>query len=192
MKQIHEFGEKVFVDFSGMTVEYTSLISGEVLQAQVFVGVLGASNYTFVHAAENQKLESWISLHTKMLEYFGGVPKCVVPDNLKAGVSRACKYEPDTNPIYLQWAEHYNTSIFPARPYKPRDKPKAEVGVQIVQRWILARLRNQTFSSVNEINSAIKPLLEMLNDKKMRQFGISRRELFASFESTQRTSHAKV
>jgi len=149
-----------------------------VRSAQVFVGVLGASNYTYAEATWSQALPDWLGSHVRMLEFFGGSPALIVPDNLRSGVSKACRYDPDLNPAYQQLAEHYRLAVMPARPYKPQDKAKAEVGVQIVERWILARLRRHSFFALVELNQAIGMLLEELNHKPFKQLPGNRREAF--------------
>lgn len=185
MKQTHPAGKKLFVDFSGLCVPWLDVETGELRNAEIFVAVLGASNYTFAKAVLDQSSQSWLDSHISALEFFGGVPEAIVPDNLRSGVSRACRYDPDTNPAYLAFAEHYETAIIPTRAYKPRDKAKVEVGVQVVQRWILAILRRQTFTSIYEINLFLRPLLDQLNNRKMRHLGTSRRELFESIEKAE-------
>lgn len=145
MRLSYKGGEKVFVDYAGPTVPVVNPHTGEVHQAQIFVGVLGASNYTYAEAHESQELPHWIGAHVRMFAFFGGVPEVVVPDNLKAGVIHPYRYEPDQNPTYQDLAQHYGTAVIPTRVRKPKDKAKAEVGVQVVERWILARLRNRTF-----------------------------------------------
>jgi len=182
MRQVHVAGEKVFVDYAGHTIEITDPETDEITKAQIFIAVLGASNYTYVEATKSQKLPDWISSHVNTFNYFGGVPEIVVPDNLKSGVSKACRYEPDINPTYQQMAEHYNLAVIPARPYKPKDKSKAEVGVQIVERWILAALRNKKYFSLAELNSDIKKLLEDLNNKPFKKLPGSRRSSFISLD----------
>lgn len=182
MRQTHKAGEKGFVDYCGQTVPIVSASTGEIREAQVFVGVLGASNYTFAEATLSQSLPDWLGSHVRMLEFFGGAPTMVIPDNLRSGVSKACRYDPDLNPSYQQWAEHYGVAIVPARPYKPKDKAKAEVGVQIVERWILARLRRQTFFSLAELNQCIRALLAELNRKPFKQLPGNRREAFAALD----------
>lgn len=182
MRQEHKAGEKVFVDFAGLTIPYLNLETGEVKEAQIFVAVMGASSYTFSCAVADQTIPNWISCHVKMFDYFGGVPKVVVPDNLRSAVSKACRYEPEENPTYRDLAWHYDIVVLPARPYKPRDKAKVEVGVQVVERWILAVLRKQTFTSISEINRYISELLKPLNEKIMRHVGKSRTELFNSLD----------
>ncbi|MBM7422623.1 transposase [Spongiibacter marinus] len=125
MRQIHKAGEKCFVDYCGQTVPIVNGGTGEIREAQIFVGVLGASNYTYAEATFSQSLPDWLGSHTRMLAFFGGCPAMIVPDNLRSGVSRACRYDPDLNPSYQQWAAHYRVAVVPARPYKPKDKSKA-------------------------------------------------------------------
>lgn len=122
LRQEHRAGEKAFVDYAGHTMPVIDRHSGEVRAAQIFVGVLGASNCTFAEATWSQGLPDWIGSHVRMFEYFGGVPELVVPDNLASGVSKACRYDPDVNPTYQEWARHYGTAVLPARPAAPRDK----------------------------------------------------------------------
>lgn len=165
----------MFVDYSGVTVPWVDASTGEVHQAEVFVGVLGASNYTFVRAYPDQTLPNWLDAHRCAFEYIGGVTQCVVPDNLKSGVTKAHRYDPDINPSYQDLAIHYQTAVLPTRARAPKDKAKVEVGVQGVQRWILAPLRHRKFFSIHEINAAIKPLLEAYNDKPMQELQVSRR-----------------
>ena len=178
MRQNHIAGEKMFVDYAGATVEVIDGSSGEVLQAQVFVAVLGASNYTYAEATWSQTLPDWIGAHCRAFAFFGGVTRQIVSDNLKSGVIKACFHEPRINRSYAEMAAHYATAVIPARPRKPRDKAKVEVGVQVVQRWILARLRNRIFFSLAELNQAIRELLEQVNARVTRHLGASRRELF--------------
>jgi transposase len=178
LRQVHTAGERVFVDFAGHIMEVIDGATGEVRQAQVFVAVLGASSYTFAQATWTQSLPDWIAAHVAMLAFFGGTPRQIVSDNLRAGITRACYYEPQVNRTYADFATHYGTAIIPARPYKPRDKAKVEVGVQVVQRWILARLRNRRFFSLSELNQAIGELVAQLNDRPMRGWGTTRRALY--------------
>jgi transposase len=182
LRQVHMAGERVFVDFSGRTMEVIDGATGEIRRAEIFVGVLGASSYTFAQAAWTQSLPDWITLHVNMLAFMGGVPRQIVSDNLRAGITRACFYEPLVNRTYADMASHYGTAVIPARPYKPRDKAKVEVGVQVVQRWILARLRNQRFFSLAELNQAIRELVDNLNDRLMRGWGTTRRALFEQLD----------
>jgi transposase len=178
MRLSHKAGEKVFVDYAGQTVPVVDPQTGEIRQAQVFIGVLGASNYTYAETHWSQDLPGWTGAHARMFDFFGGVPEIVVPDNLKAGVKHPCRYEPDLNPTYQDLAQHYGVAVIPARVRKPKDKAKAEVGVQVVERWILARLRNRTFFSLADLNQAIRELLDELNTRLMKHLGRSRHELF--------------
>jgi transposase len=182
LRQEHRAGERVFVDYAGQTVPVVDPETGEVREAQIFVGVLGASNFTFVEATWSQSLPDWTASHVRMFEYFGGVPEVVVPDNLAAGVSRACRYEPDLNPAYQELATHYRVAVVPARPRRPRDKAKAESGVQVAERWILAPLRNHTFHSLAELNGEIRRLREELNDRRFQKLEGTRRILFETQE----------
>jgi transposase len=183
MRQLHRAGEKLFVDYAGQTVAIVNPSTGECRSAQIFVAVLGASNYTFAEATHSQALPDWLGSHVRAFEFFGGLPEIVVPDNLKSGVQRACRYDPDLNPSYQQLAEHYQVAIIPARPRKPKDKAKAEVGVQIVERWILARLRHQTFFSLAELNRAIAVLLVDLNERPFKALPGNRRQAFAQLDA---------
>ena len=178
MRQMHKAGEKCFVDYAGLTVNVADPVTGEASGAQIFVGVMGASNYIFAEATASQSLPDWLGSHIRMLEFFGGVPEIIVPDNLRSGVRRACRYDPDTNPSYAQWANHYGTVIIPARPYKPRDKAKAEVGVQVVERNVLAPVRDEVFFSLAKLNSRVKKLVNEVNSKSFQKLEGSRREEF--------------
>jgi transposase len=158
--------------------------TGEIREAQIFVAVLGASNYTFAEATWSQALVDWIGSHVRALRFFGGVPQIIVPDNLKSGVNKPCRYEPDLNPTYNDLALHYGTAVIPARVRKPKDKSKAEVAVQVVERWILARLRNRTFFCLAEANAAIAGLLGDLNSRPFKKLPGSRREAFETLDQT--------
>jgi len=182
MRQVHPAGERLFVDYAGHTVAIIDPATGTVKAAQIFVAVLGASSYIFARASLTQTLPDWIDAHVHALAFFGGVPRQIVPDNLKAGVTRADRYEPELNHTYLDLATHYGTAILPARARKPRDKAKVEVGVLVVERWILARLRNRRFFSLAELNGAIATLVADLNDRPMRRLGVSRAQLFADLD----------
>jgi len=174
LRQNHAPGEKVFVDYAGQTVPIIDRYSGESHPAQIFVAVLGCSNYTYICATRTQSLADWLAAHVQALEFFGGVPAAVVPDNLKSAVKRAHRYEPELNPSYQDFAEHYGLAILPARVRKPRDKAKVEAGVLIVERWILARLRNRTFFSLGELNAALAELLVSLNTRAFKKLAGSR------------------
>lgn len=178
MRQLHRAGEKLFLDYCGPTVAVVDPGTGEIRPAQVFVAVLGASSYTYAEATWTQSLPDWIASHQRALRFFGGVPELWVPDNLRAGVSHACRYTPEPNATYADLAAHYGAAILPARPYKPKDKAKVEVGVQLVERWILARLRHHTFHSLAALNGAIRELLEALNHRPFQKQPHSRHELF--------------
>ena len=182
MRQTHRAGEKLFVDFSGMTVPLVDRQTGEIRQAQVFVAVLGASSYTYVEATRTQGLGDWIGSHVRCLEFLGGVPELLVPDNLKSGVTHPSFYEPDLNPSYQEFAAHYGLAVLPARVRKPRDKAKVEAGVLLAQRWILARLRHQHFFSLAEVNGAIRPLLEDLNRRPFKKLPGSRQSVFETVD----------
>lgn len=182
MRQSHKAGEKCFVDYCGPTLPIINPQTGEIREAQVFVAVLGASNYTYAEATWSQGLRDWLDSHVRTFEYFGGVPQMVVPDNLRSGVSRACRYDPELNPSYQQLAAHYQVAVLPARPYKPKDKAKAEVGVQIVERWILARLRHHSFFSLAEANRCIRALLEELNSRPFKQLPGNRQQAFETLD----------
>ncbi len=178
MRQTHRAGEKCFVDYAGMKVDITDPRTGEVSAAQIFVGVMGASNYIFAEAVESQSLENWLGSHTRMVEFFGGVPRVIVPDNLKSGVTKASRYDPEVNSSYLQWADHYGAAIIPARPYKPKDKAKAESGVQIVERSVLAPVRNEMFRSLEQLNARVKQIMVEVNSKPFQKLPGCRREQF--------------
>jgi transposase len=182
MRQHHKAGEKCFVDYCGQTVPVIDPSSGEIRHAQIFVGTLGASNYTYAEATYGQTLPEWLASHSRMLEYFGGCPELIIPDNLKSGVHKACRYDPDLNPSYQQWAEHYQVAIIPTRPYKPKDKAKVEVAVQVVERWILSRLRKQSFFSLAELNHCIAGLLAELNQKPFKQLPGNRQQAFEQLD----------
>lgn len=184
MRQKHRAGEKLFVDYSGKTVDIVDPVTGETKQAQIFTAVLGASNYTYAEATWTQSLPDWIGSHQRAFDYFGGVSELVIPDNLRSGVSKACLYDPDINPTYQDLANHYETAILPARSGKPKDKAKVEAGVLLVQRWILAALRNRTFFSLTELNEAMAGLLEKLNNKPFKKLPGSRKSLFESLDKT--------
>ncbi|MBE0597141.1 MAG: IS21 family transposase [Desulfuromonadales bacterium] len=182
MRQIHKAGEKLFVDYAGHTLPIVDRRTGEIREAQIFVAVLGASNYTFAEATWTQSLPDWTGSHVRALNFFGGAPQIIVPDNLKSGVTRPDRYEPDVNPTYNDLATHYGVAVIPARVRKPKDKAKAEVAVQIVERWILARLRNRTFFSLAEANAEIIRLLESLNSHPFKKLTGSRSEAFEALD----------
>jgi transposase len=182
MRQIHKAGEKTFVDYAGMTIPWLNTTTGEIQEAQIFVGALGASQFIFAEATASQQLPDWIQSHVRMWEYFGGVSEIVVPDNLRAGVTKAHRYDPDINANYQLFSEHYGFAIVPARSHEPKDKAKVENAVGCVTQQILAALRHITFTSIGEINAAIKPRLVTLNNQSFQKMKTSRRELFETID----------
>jgi transposase len=182
MRQTHPAGERLFVDYAGQTIEVIDATTGEVHRAQIFVAALGASNFTYAEARWTQALPDWIGCHVNAFAKLGGVARQIVCDNLKAGVTAACRYEPGINRSYQDMATHYGTAVLPARVRRPRDKAKVEVAVQVVQRWVLARLRHQRFFSLVELNDAIRALMADLNNRPMRHLGTSRQALFETLE----------
>ncbi|MBI4846348.1 MAG: IS21 family transposase [Candidatus Omnitrophica bacterium] len=182
LRQTHKAGEKMFVDYAGQTMPIYERQTGQVKQAQIFVGVLGASNYTYAQADWDQSLSAWINAHVNAYEYFNGVPAATICDNLKSGVSLACRYEPDINPTYADMAVHYGTVVFPTRVRKPKDKSKVEAAVLLVERWILACLRNRKFFSLQELNQAIKELLIKLNQRPFKKLAGNRESVFKNID----------
>ncbi|MBI2433390.1 MAG: IS21 family transposase, partial [Candidatus Hydrogenedentes bacterium] len=182
MHQDHQAGEKLFVDYAGQTMTVVDRETGAAREAQIFVAVLGTSNYTYAEATWTQSLPDLIASHTRALAFFGGVPAIIVPDNLRSAVSASCRYEPEINLSYQQWAEHYGCAIIPARVRKPQDKAKVEKGVQDVERRVLAPLRHRTFFSLAELNQAIASLLAQHNRRPFQQREGSRRSLFEALD----------
>lgn len=182
MRQEHRAGEKLFVDYSGKKPCIVDVTTGECTDVELFVAVLGASNLTYAEVTATQQLRDWIGSHVRAFEYIDGVAELLVPDQLKSGVTRSCRYEPEVQRTYSELAEHYNTVVVPARAGKPRDKAKVEVGVQIAQRWIVARIRNERFTSIAAMNARIRDLVDELNRRVMRGYGKSRRELFEQID----------
>lgn len=182
LRQQHTPGEKLFLDYAGQTAEVIDRHSGEIRSAQIFVAVLGASSYTFAEATWTQTLPDWLGSLRRVLEFIGGVPAILVPDNLRSAVSKASRYEPEINPAFQDFAEHYGTAVVPARVRKPRDKAKVEVGVQVVERWILARLRHRQFFSLGELNAAIAELVHELNARPFKKRDGCRASLFAELD----------
>ena len=182
MRQRHAAGERMFVDYSGTRMAVIDPTTGAARPAEIFIAVMGASNMTYVEASWSQALPDWIGAHTHAFAAFGAVPTLVVSDNLKSGVIRACFYEPEINRSYAEMVAHYGTAILPARPYKPRDKAKVEGAVLLVQRWIIARLRNRQFFSLEELNAAIRDEVARLNARVSRHLGASRQQLFETLD----------
>src|SRR5205823_85666 len=182
MHQVHKAGEKLFVDYAGLTAPVVDRATGEHHPAQIFVATLGASSYTYAEATWSQALPDWIGSHVRTLAALGGVPEIVVPDNLKAAVTRAHRYEPVLNRTYTDLAQHYGFAVIPARAAKPRDKAKVEVGVQVVERWMLARLWHHTFFALAEVNAALAPLLATLNARPFKKLPGSRQALIETLD----------
>jgi transposase len=182
MRQVHRAGEKLFVDFSGKRPHLVDPATGEEIAVELFVGVLGASGLIYAEATRGQDLASWINAHVRMLDYFQGSTAIWVPDNLKSAVTTAHRYEPEINRTYLELAQHYGAVVIPARVARPKDKPKAEVSIQIAQRWVLAALRHRTFFTLADLNEAIAARLEAINDRPMKRLGVSRRTLFEQID----------
>jgi len=183
MRQVHKAGEKLFVDYAGQHPHLVDPQTGALLEVELFVAALGASNYTYAEATLTQRIPDFLGSHTRALEYFGGVSTLVIPDQLRTGVSDPCRYEPGVQRSYADWARHYDTVVLPARPAKPRDKAKVEAAVLVAERWILARLRHETFFTLAALNARIWELLEDLNARPMKGYGgQSRRVLFERFD----------
>ncbi len=182
MRQVHRAGEKTFIDFSGKRPALVDRHTGELRRVELFVAVLGASSFTYAEAAATQQLPDWVDAHTRMVEYFGGTTALWVPDQLKSAITRPCRYEPGVNRTYEDLAAHYGAVVIPARPRKPRDKAAVEAAVLLAQRWILARLRHETFFSLGALNAAIRVLLDELNDRPMKKLGVSRRALYEQLD----------
>jgi len=183
LRQHHRAGEKLFIDYAGQTVPIYDPKTGDVqYEAQIFIATLGASNYTYVEASVSQRLPHWIKSHIRAFKFFGGIPHILVPDNLKSGITDPCRYEPDVNPTYQDLAQHYGTTVIPARPGKPKDKAKVENAVLIAQRWIMAALRNHIFFSLAELNKAIAQKLDEFNQRKFQKLNTSRKELFETVD----------
>jgi len=182
MRQVHYSGDKLFIDYSGVTVAIVNQITGEISKAQIFVTVLGASGYTFVHATGTQSTKHFIESHIQAFNFYGGMPNILVPDNLKAAVISHKQGIVRLNESYKDMAAHYGVAVEPARPYKPQDKSKVELGVKAIQRWILMKLRHHTFFSVDELNQQINLLLDGYNNKIIRRLGKSRTELFEALD----------
>lgn len=181
LRQFHPAG-RCFVDYSGTTVSVIDPSTGEVRQAQVFVATMGASNYTYAEATWSQQLPDWIRSHTRLLTFLGGVPELLIPDNLKSGIKEASFYDPQINPTFREFAAYYQFTVLPTRPRKPRDKAKVENGVLIVQRWILARLRNRRFFSLTELNAAIAELVTDMNNRQFKKLPGTRQSMFESID----------
>ena len=182
MRQTHTPGEKLFIDYAGPTVPIIDPMTGEIRQAAIFVAVLGASNYAYCEATWTQSLPDWIGSHVRAFEHLKGTTALLVPDNLKSGVTTACFYEPELNATYRDLATHYSTAVLPARPYRPKDKAKVEAGVLLVERWVLARLRNQRFFSLRELNRSIAELMTAFNTRPFKKLPGCRQSAFIELD----------
>lgn len=182
LRQEYRAGEKTFIDFAGKRIAIVNRFTGQIAEAEIFVAVLGASNYTYAEAVESQNLPSWIGAHTRAFEYFGGVSALLIMDNLRSGVSKTCRYEPELNPTYQEMCRYYGTVAMPARAGKPRDKAKVEAAVLLVTRWITAALRHRTFFDLKELNDAIRELLQKLNNRMFKKLHCTRRDLFETVD----------
>ena len=182
MRQVHAAGDKVFVDYSGDRVTIIDTDTGQARMAEIFVGALGASGCLYLEATWTQRSSDWIMSHVRMFEYFGGVPNLVIPDNLRSGVTKPDRYDPDINPAYNHMLLHYRCTCMPARVRHPKDKPHAEGGVLIIQRWILARLRNETIYGLADLNARLRSLMEDANNKKYQLFPETRHQLFEELD----------
>jgi transposase len=181
-RQRHIGGEKLFVDYSGKKPHIRDIQTGQAREVELLVMAWGASQYIYAEAQESQRLPDWIMGHRRGYEFFGCVPRIEVPDNLKSAVSKACRYDPDLNRTFTEFAQHYGVAVIPARPYKPKDKPKAENAVLIVQRWILACIRDRVFYNLAELNKTILELVDKINDKPMQRLKESRRQLYEELD----------
>jgi len=182
LRQEHRAGEKLFVDYAGQSFSIINRATGEIINAYIFIATLGASNYTFAEASLRQDLPSWINAHVHAFEFFDGVTEILVPDNTKTGIKHPCRYEPDINPTYQDLADHYDTTVIPARPGRPRDKAKVESAVLVAERWILAALRNHQFFSLAQLNKAIREKLRDLNSRKFNKLNTNRRTLYETID----------
>lgn len=185
LRVIHVPGEKMFVDFSGTRPQITDRETGDKRPVELFVAILGASDYTYAQATESQKIDDWLTCHENAIRYFGGTPKIWVPDQLKSAVVKHCRYEPGIQRAYQELAEHHGATVVPARPYKPKDKSKAELAVQIVQRWILAKIRNEVFYTLADLNLRIGEFLDELNQRETKALAASRRQLFERLDKSE-------
>ena len=184
MRQIHVGGDKLFIDYAGQTVPIIDAATGEIRRAQIFVAAMGASSYTYACATATQTAPDWVGSLIDALEFIGGVPRLIVPDQPRALVAQPDRYEPGVGRLLQEFCDHYGTAVLPARPAHPRDKPKAEAAVLLVQRWVLARLRNRRFFSLAELNAAIRELMADLNARPFKKLPGCRREAFERLDRT--------
>jgi transposase len=187
MRQVHVAGDKLFVDYAGMRPRLVDPQTDEITDVELFVAVLGASNYTYAEATRTQQVPDFVASVSRALTFIGGVPRAIVPDQLKSAVITACRYDPGVQRTTAELGRYYQTTILPARPRSPRDKAKVEVGVQIAERWLLARIRNETFATLGALNARLAELTRDLNDRPMRTYKASRRQLFERLDKAQLT-----
>ena len=185
LRQNYRAGDKLFTDYAGDTIPVINSLTGEVRKAYIFTTVLAATNYTFCEASFERDNIGYLSSNINALEFYGGVPALIIPDNLKTAVTKSDRFESNLNRTFEEFANYYGLAILPARVRKPKDKAKVEKGVQIVEQWIIASLRKRTFFSLEELNNSIRELLDKLNNRKMKQFNASRKELFDRLEKSQ-------
>ena len=182
MHMEHKAGDKLFIDFTGKKLHITDRKTGKQKPVETYVGVLGCSQLTYFEAVADQKKETFTQATVNCLRYMGGVTEAIVPDCLKSGVTKSDRYEPTINPMFQQMAEHYHTTVMPARPLKPKDKALVEGAVKIVYRWVYAALRNQVFYSIEELNAALREAMEKYNNRPMQKLKKSRLEMYESVE----------
>ena len=182
MRQHHVAGDKLFVDYSGKRLGIADPLTGEIRMAEIFVAVLGASNFTFADVTWSQTLPDWIGSHVRLFRHIGGVPRLLVPDNLKSAVNKASFYDPEINRSYGRMTAYYDVGVLPARPKKPKDKASVEAGVRFAQSYIIGRLRNQTFFSLEEASAAVADVMTAMNTRPMRKLGVSRADLLESLD----------
>lgn len=182
MRCVHVAGEKGFIDYSGKKPRLVDARTGEAREVELFVMTLGASSYTYAEASLTQRLHDFVGSTIRAFEFYGGVPHVLVPDQLRSAVKGPDRYEPDINTTYLELAQHYGTTVVPARPRKPKDKAKVETAVLVAQRWILAKLRNRTFFELSELNQAIWELLDDLNARPFQKLEGCRASVFEELE----------
>jgi len=184
MRKVYKAGERMLVDWAGITMKYSNGKSNE-KAVYIFVAVLPASSFLYAEPLCDMKMESWIQGHVNAFEYFGGVPRILVPDNTKTAVTKANRYEAELNKTYKEMAGHYGTVVVPARPYRATDKAPVETSVQIVERRIIAKLRHCKFLSFNELAEAFYTELEMLNDQPFQKRPGCRRSVFLETEQNE-------
>lgn len=182
MHMEHKAGDKLFIDYAGQKLSVTDKETGEITEVEFFVAILGSSQYTYAEASPSQQKEDFITSVENALQFYGGVPQAIVPDNLKSAVTQSSKYEPTINETFADFAEHYQTAVLPARAYRPRDKSLVEGAVRILYQRIYTALRNSVFHSIEELNEAIREQLDIHNNKKLTGRPLSRLQMFNAVE----------